>query len=131
MNKIQGVNKKNQEAAAQLDESTIYYMGECKGLPVCSVTMVRDNHPYLTGDIDGNGRIDADDIRLLRKFISGETRLYCQAAADVNGDNKITEADLEYLQKYVEKRGPIPVKRVSQEGDLTLLSCGYYAFQNH
>ena len=131
VNKIQGVNKKNQEAAAQLDESTIYYMGECKGLPACSVTMVHDNHPYLAGDIDGNGRIDADDIKLLRKFISGETRLYCQAAADLNGDNMITEADLEYLQKYVEKQGPIPVKRIRQEGDLTMLSCGYYAFQNH
>ena len=131
VNKMQGVQKKNQEAAAQLDEAIIYYMGECKGLAACSVTMVHDNHPYLAGDIDGNGRIDADDIKLLRKFVSGETSLYCQAAADVNGDNKITEDDLEYLQKYIEKHGPVPVKRVSQEGDSTMLSCGYYAFQNH
>ena len=45
VNKMQGVSKKNQEAAAQLDENTIYYMGECKGLPKCGVAMVRDIHP--------------------------------------------------------------------------------------
>lgn len=129
-NKMQGVGKKNQEAATQLDESTIYYMGECKGLPVCSVTMVRDNHLFLAGDIDGNGRIDADDIKYLKKFLSGETSLYCQAAADVNGDNRITDADQQYLQQYVEGHGPAPVQRGRQAGDTTVLSCGYYAFRS-
>lgn len=128
---MQGVNGRNQEAAAQLDENTIYYMGECKGLPECSVTMVRDNHPFLAGDVDGNGRINADDIKYLRKFLSGETNLYCQAAADINGDNGITNTDLEYLQKYIKKRGPAPVKRIGQAGDATMLPCGYYATENH
>ena len=43
-NKKQGVGRRNQEAATQLDESTLYYMGECKGLPKCSVTMIHDDN---------------------------------------------------------------------------------------
>lgn len=43
--KKQGVGRRNQEAATQLDESTVYYMGECKGLPKCSVAMVHDKLP--------------------------------------------------------------------------------------
>ena len=130
-NELQGIGAKNQEAAAQFGESSIYYMTECKDLPSCSVALIRDNHPYLPGDVDGNGRIDGDDIELLGEFISGKTALYCQAAADVNGDNKITAADLEYLKKYVEGQGTKPVKTSSQASDLNRLSCGYYSSLNN
>jgi len=129
-NEKQGVGTK-QESVAQLDESTLYYMSECKGLPRCSVTMVRDNHSFISGDIDGNGHIDADDVKLLSKFISGEARLYCQASADVNGDNIVNEADLIYLQKFVENHGPIPIQSASPSSIFPMLSCGYYAYQKH
>jgi dockerin type I repeat protein len=130
LHKKQGVNKKNQEAVAQLDESTIYYMGECKGLRVCSVAMVHDNHPYLAGDVDGNGRVNAEDVVSLRKFLSGEIGLYCKAAADVNADGNITDADVERLKRYVEGHGPAPVQSRSQADNTPLLSCGYYNSAN-
>lgn len=126
----EGVGRRNQEAAAQLDESTIYYMGECKGLPKCSVTMIHDNHPYLAGDVDGNGRIEAADLSSLRKFLKGEIALYCKAAADVNGDNKITQEDVDYLEQYIAKHGPAPVAG-DQPKDPSALSCGYYNHEIH
>jgi hypothetical protein len=129
-NKSLGVKKTNQEAAAQWDEATIYYMGECKGLPACSVTMLHDNHPYLAGDVDGDGRVDGQDAAALARFLSGEAGLYCKAAADVDGDGKVTRADLQYLNHYVARQGPAPVKAGARAGVAPALSCGYAAAAN-
>jgi hypothetical protein len=123
-NDDEGVGVRNQEAAAQVDESAIYYMGECKDLPKCAVALIHDNHPYLAGDVDGNGRIDESDLVALDGFLKGGRALYCRAAADVNGDNRITRADLAYLKDYLGDDGPAPVARdkLAHPG----LSCGYY-----
>ncbi len=123
-NEPEGVGRLNQEAAAQLDESTIYYMSECKSLPRCALTMIRDNHPYLSGDVDGNGLIDDRDVATLKTFLAGGTALYCKAAGDVNGDNAVNKDDLEYLEQYVAGKGPAPVAKPDSKP--AALSCGYY-----
>ncbi len=120
--KKQGVSKKNQEAAAQLDASTIYYMGECKRLPACSVAMVHDDHPYLAGDVDGDGRVDANDLGALREYLAHRAALYCLAAADVDGDGRVDTSDLTYLGAFLDGRGPAPRPSLAH----TALGCGYY-----
>lgn len=125
-NEEEGIGRHNQEAATQLDESTIYYMGECKGLPKCSVAMVHDTHNYLPGDADGNGRIEAADLATVKRFLAGEIALYCKAAADANGDGKITDEDLDYLEQYLAKKGPAPVASTNPPGQ-PALGCGYYS----
>lgn len=125
VDKAEGVGKRHEEAAAQLDERTIYYSGECKRLHRCAVAMVHDDHPYLPGDVDGNGRVDADDLEALQGVLAGAAGLYCRAAADVDGDGRISEADIEYLRRYLEGHGPAPVRSGSATGDLGL-GCGYY-----
>lgn len=129
-NEKEGVGRRNQEAAAQLDESTIYYMSECRGLPRCALTMVHDSHPYLAGDVDGDGNVDAGDIEALKAFLAGETALYCKAAADMNGDDAVNRDDLEYLERYVAGKGPAPVAKPSHMKDPPALSCGYYNAAN-
>lgn len=125
-NEKEGVGRRNQEAAAQRDEHTIYYMGECKDLPRCALTMIHDDHPYLAGDVDGDGQVDENDAATLKRFLAGETALYCKAAADVNGDNAVNQEDLEYLAHFLAGNGPAPVARQAQPGDPPAPGCGYY-----
>lgn len=120
-----GIAVSNQEAVAQLDESSIYYMGECKGMRRCGVAKVRDDHAYLAGDANGNGRIDKGDPAILKRAIAGDIALYCKAAADADGDGHLSPADVDYLDAYLGKRGPAPVLRGQAEGEAGL-SCGYY-----
>jgi hypothetical protein len=89
--------------------------------------MVHDDHPYLAGDINGDGRIDAADIVALRRYLSNEIDLYCKAAADVDGDGRITQADVDYLQRYVASHGPAPIQAQGPAGGAARLGCGYYS----
>ncbi|MCC6209137.1 MAG: dockerin type I repeat-containing protein [Gammaproteobacteria bacterium] len=123
-----GVSRKNQEAVAQWDESTLYYMGECKGMSACSVARVHDDHPYLPGDVDGNGRVDREDAADLKRFIGGEIGLYCKAAADADGDGRLTQADLDYLKNHIDGRGPAPRRSGTGAPGGKALACGYYRF---
>ncbi|MDD6095726.1 MAG: phosphodiester glycosidase family protein [Clostridia bacterium] len=54
---------------------------------------------YVTGDLDGDSKITAKDVNLLKKVITGayEETL----SADVNGDGKVTAADMNLLKRTV------------------------------
>jgi hypothetical protein len=64
----------------------------------------------LPGDVDGNGVVDAADLRLLiaelfdgdgdRAADVGGGPVHSTAGADVNGDGRITAADLAALQTH-------------------------------
>ncbi len=53
----------------------------------------------IPGDLDGDGKVTAKDINLIKKMMTG-TIAYLDAA-DLNGDNKLTVADVNALKKIV------------------------------
>lgn len=68
--------------------------------------------PYRAfGDVNGDGRVDSTDARLVLQAYAGKTTLDADAAAagDVDGDGKVTSADARLiLQKYAGKIDDLP-----------------------
>jgi hypothetical protein len=64
----------------------------------------------LTGDTDGDGSINADDIITFVNYVykSGPAPKPCPAAADVNCSGEITTADCMLLVNYVFRSGEPP-----------------------
>lgn len=60
------------------------------------------------GDVNGDGLINEEDYILIKNAISKVVTLNGNAtkAADMNGDNKITLADLNQLEKLLSKKIP-------------------------
>ena len=55
----------------------------------------------MLGDLNGDGKISAIDLTLMRKYIAGYKVDMIEAAADLNGDGGITAVDLTMLRKYI------------------------------
>ena len=55
----------------------------------------------MLGDLNGDGKISAIDLTLMRKYIAGYKVDMIEAAADLNGDGRITAVDLTMLRKYI------------------------------
>lgn len=55
--------------------------------------------PYSAGDVDGSGRSDSTDGRIILRYINGKATLTDaqKAAADVNGDSLIDTTDVRYI----------------------------------
>ncbi len=55
--------------------------------------------PYSKGDVDGSGRSDSTDARIILRYINGKAVLSDaqKTAADVNGDNQINTTDVRYI----------------------------------
>lgn len=80
------------------------------GRPMSSLSVFNNVYPkkekspspveefYMTGDLDGDGRVDIFDMALLRRDII--TKNY-RPAGDINGDKKHDIADLVLLQGYL------------------------------
>ncbi len=60
-----------------------------------------DTNAYTSGDVNGDGAIDAKDIALLGKILGGSASNANNFACDVNGDGDITILDLLLLKQYV------------------------------
>ncbi len=60
---------------------------------------------YVTGDIDGDGKVTAKDARLALRASASLTRLSGESAlaADVNGDGRITAKDARSILRYSAK----------------------------
>lgn len=56
---------------------------------------------FLSGDLDGDGRVTSQDVQLLQGYLQGQNSLTNRQiqAADVDGDSQITEQDLAQLQQ--------------------------------
>lgn len=77
--------------------------------PVPQATATATGSPVLSGDVDGNGVVDAADLRqLVAELFDGDGdrvgdvaggTVRSTAAADVNGDGRITAADLAALSR--------------------------------
>lgn len=54
-----------------------------------------------TGDINGDGKIDLEDITLLSKLSANWEENYDSRSVDVNGDGKVNLADVLHLSRYL------------------------------
>ncbi|MBQ8974906.1 MAG: dockerin type I repeat-containing protein, partial [Oscillospiraceae bacterium] len=56
------------------------------------------------GDVNGDGTVDANDVILLRQYISKNDVGYIDlVAADVNGDGVVNSKDVILLRQYIAK----------------------------
>jgi hypothetical protein len=57
----------------------------------------------LLGDLDGNGRVNARDVRLLLRYIAGLTEAdeVKEIAADFNGDGRINARDARDILRFI------------------------------
>ena len=66
--------------------------------------------PYSLGDVNGDGKLDVEDVRLLAKLKDGNGRK-CTAdqlrAGDFNGNGKLDIADYQALRALLKERGAL------------------------
>ncbi len=62
-------------------------------------------HLYILGDVNGDQKIDADDLTVIAKFVAKITvfDIDALAAADVNTDGRVDSDDLTQMAKYIAK----------------------------
>jgi len=96
--------------SADLDYVTKYFgkktqeITQCKGVIIIK-PLAKPESECKCPDIDGNGQVDMKDIG----FVSGKVNtcsgdINYDPKADVDGDNCITSADLNYVMKYFGKK---------------------------
>lgn len=67
--------------------------------------IITDNVESPKGDVDGNGKVDVNDVLVLHMMVSGAMGAWNFEEADINNDGKITVADADMLLgKYVLNR---------------------------
>lgn len=55
-----------------------------------------------SGDVDGNGKLNAKDVTMLMKYLVGiKSDKFVEAEADFNGDGKLNAKDVTALMKYL------------------------------
>ena len=55
----------------------------------------------LSGDIDGNGKVNLQDSALLRRYLAGWDVTIDENAADVDGNGKVNLQDSALLRRYL------------------------------
>ena len=64
---------------------------------------------FIRGDVNGDGRIDANDVSVIQLFLNGGATLPCEDAADANDDGVISLSDtLVILNTAAGGGGPLP-----------------------
>ena len=73
---------------------------------------------FRRGDLDGDGKIDAKDVTVLRRNITaGITDAAAHPEMDTNGDGKIDAKDITVLRRYITSGTPL-ASDLSQESDI-------------
>ena len=76
--------------------------GQTLWLDDIAVTKVPGQEPeVLSGDVNGDGKINNRDLGLLQKYLNGSDVTVDELAADLNGDGKLNNRDLGLLQKLL------------------------------
>jgi hypothetical protein len=96
-------------SAAFDPENRLLYLTEFvlekDGILLIHVWRVRDGD--VSGDVDGDGELDLNDLIMVLKILSGHTVNGVNLKADINGDGDIGEAEAVYiLQSLVKIRNP-------------------------
>ena len=66
--------------------------------------------PYSLGDVNGDGRVDVEDVRLLAKLKNGNGRKATESqirAGDFNGNGKLDNADYQALRALLKEKGAL------------------------
>ena len=64
--------------------------------------------PYSLGDVNGDGRVNVEDVRLLAKLKNGKDRKPTESqvrAGDFNGNGKLDNADYQALRALLKEKG--------------------------
>ena len=62
---------------------------------------------YLIGDVNGDGKIDANDMQRIYAHISGENVFSDLAQGDVNGDGKVDANDMQRIYAHISGENPL------------------------
>lgn len=72
-----------------------------KEITVGDSNVTEDVTVYLIGDVNGDGKIDANDMQRIYAHISGENVLSSIAQGDVNGDGKVDANDMQRIYAHI------------------------------
>ena len=73
-----------------------------------SIAARSESAPYQLGDVDGDGDVDVEDLRLLAKLKNGTGRKWNAdqlKAGDFNGDGQLGNADYQALREQLKEKG--------------------------
>ena len=84
-------------ATENLDTGKYYVRVKANGTQLASETQEIDI--FLYGDVNGDGKVDIDDLTRLRRYIA-ESSTVIFPGADVNGDGTVDIDDLTRLRRY-------------------------------
>ncbi|MGA7953439.1 MAG: dockerin type I repeat-containing protein [Gloeobacterales cyanobacterium] len=74
-----------------------------------------------TGDLNDDGKVDAEDVTILEQYLKGSRLLVDQelSQADINQDGKVDSQDLEALQKRlgIASNSPVPITNQRRNQD--------------
>lgn len=62
-----------------------------------------DPKPVITGDVNGDGLVNAQDVNLVKRYVTGSASVteYILKAADMNGDGKVNAFDSNIISRVV------------------------------
>ena len=72
-----------------------------KEIIVDSSNVTEDVTIYLIGDVNRDGKIDANDMQRIYAHISGENVFSDLAQGDVNGDGKVDANDMQRIYAHI------------------------------
>ena len=78
-----------------------------KEITVGDSNVTEDVTVYLIGDVNGDGKIDANDMQRIYAHISGENKFSNLAQGDVNGDGKVDANDMQRIFAHISGENPL------------------------
>ena len=76
-------------------------------ITVGSADVTKDVTIYLIGDVNKDGKIDANDMQRVYAHISGENKFSNLAQGDVNGDGKVDANDMQRIYAHISGENPL------------------------
>jgi len=100
---VEGGYKNLKDISSTVGVENCYRITKITGNLTVTVSTSEDEVSVVLGDVNGDGKVNAKDITLLKKFIAGtaaEEEIILENA-DVNGDGKINARDTTLIKKLV------------------------------